>query len=87
MLLANDVKLFSFLITNFTSTIDSKLKHVCFNNVIIYEQQEIVNVITILINEYQNLFIDKKTIINILKKKCLLILSLKLKLNRLKVIY
>ena len=69
LLLINDVKLFLFLIISFTSTIDSKLKYICFNNVIIYEQQKVVNIITTLINEYQNLFVDKETTINILKEK------------------
>ena len=56
-------------IVNFSSTIDSKLKHICFNGVIVYEQQKIVDAISTLINEYQNLFIDKKTTVNISKKK------------------
>ena len=87
LLLISDVKL-PFSVINFTLTINSKLKHVCFNNVIIYEQQKIVDVIATLIDKYQNLFIDKETTINISKKKkCLLILSLKSKSNRLKFIY
>ena len=58
-----------FLIVNFISTIDSKLKHVCFNDVIIYEQQKIVDAIIALIDEYQNLFVNKETAMNISKKK------------------
>ena len=46
LLLINNVKLF-FSIINFMLTINLKLKYICFNNVIIYEQQKVVNVITV----------------------------------------
>ena len=39
-------------IINFNLTIDLKLKHVCFNDVIIYEQQKIVDTIIALIDKY-----------------------------------
>ena len=49
--------------------VDSALKYVYFNNVIVYNSSKTIIFITILINEYQNFFVDKKTTIDISKKK------------------
>lgn len=51
--------------STFILQIDTNLKHVCSNNVIIYNQLEIIKTIIILIVEYQNLFVDKNIIVDI----------------------
>ena len=55
------------------SQIDSALKHICFNGVTVYDSSKTVNFIAALIKEYQNLFVDKDTTINISKKKWMFI--------------
>ena len=45
------------------------MKHVCFNDVIVYDFSKAIDSLTILIDEYQNFFIDKNTTMNISKKK------------------
>ena len=46
------------VIDNIIITIDLCLKHIMLNKVIIYEKFEVVNSLTQLFNEYENLFID-----------------------------
>ena len=50
------------------SQINSTLKHVCFNDVIVYDSSKTIIFIIVLMNEYQNFFVDKKTIVDISKK-------------------
>lgn len=51
------------------SQINSIMKHACFNKVIVYDFSKTVNFLTVLIDEYQNFFIDKNITMNISKKK------------------
>ena len=62
--LASDVKL-PPPVTSSTSAIDPKLEHVCPNGVTIYGQQEAADAIAALVDEYQDLFIDKGTTVDI----------------------
>ena len=49
--------------------INSVMKHVCFNNVIVYNFSKTIDSLTVLIDEYQDFFIDKSITMNISKKK------------------
>ena len=51
------------------SRIDANLKHVRSNDVIIYDQSKTIETIVVLIDEYQNFFVDKNITIDISKKK------------------
>ena len=67
--------------------INSVMKHICFNKITVYNFSKTINSLAILIDEYQNLFIDKSITMNISKKnECLLISKLTLKLNQSKYI-
>ena len=62
----------NFIISSI-SRIDANLKHVYSNDVIIYDQSKTIETISTLIVEYQNLFIDKNIINDILEQKWMLI--------------
>ena len=49
--------------------IDSTLKHICFNDVIVYDSSNAIDSIVVLMKKYQNLFVDKNITMNISKKK------------------
>ena len=51
------------------SFIDFVMKHVQFNDVIIYKKQKTANDIKNLVAEYQNVFINKNITINVFKKQ------------------
>ena len=49
--------------------IDFIMKHVQFNDVIIYKEQETTNEIENLIAEYQNVFMNKNITMNVFEKQ------------------
>ena len=49
--------------------INSIMKHACFNKITVYNFLKTVNSLTILIDEYQDFFIDKSITMNISRKK------------------
>ena len=51
------------------SFIDFVMKHVQFNDVIIYEKQKTANKIENLIAEYQNVFMNKNITMNVFEKQ------------------
>ena len=53
--------------------IDLSLKYICVNEVIIYNQSIAVAIIHFIVDEYQNLFIDQKTTIDISKNQWMFI--------------
>ena len=49
--------------------INLKLKHVLINKIIIYENDEIMHILSFLIIEFENVFVDIENIINIFKNQ------------------
>ena len=65
---ATNDNVISFTIT-FISQIDTKLKNVFSNDVIIYEQKKIAKIIATLVDEYQDFFVDKNIIVDIFENE------------------
>lgn len=64
-----DVTITLFVLAITFVLINSRLKFVYENDIIIYEKQEIVAFINDVINNYQIFFVDRDIIVNILEKK------------------
>ena len=45
-----------------------KLKHVFSNNVIVYKNDNVINILTIIITKFENVIINFENIINLLKE-------------------
>ena len=54
--------------TNYTTIIDSNLKYIFLNNIIIYSKNKTYYIFSSIIVEFKNIFINLKNIINISKK-------------------
>ena len=62
----------NFTIT-FISQINTKLKNVFSNDVIIYEQKKVAKIIATLVDEYQDFFVDKNNIVDIFENEWIFI--------------
>ena len=51
-----------------TITMNLKLKHVFSNNVIIYENDNVINTLIIIVTKFENVFTNFENIINLLKE-------------------
>ena len=58
----------AFVMNIIIITMNSKLKHVFSNGVIIYENDNVINTLTVIVTEFENVFTNSENIINLSKK-------------------